>query len=165
MRALSFLSTCALVCLVSSVHAQSSASVRTEARDTALGYMGTGNFLIGRIGRDCLSVVGRTESPKEFVQTWQRRNAKYVLAAAKYMEVRLAEAAAAGGQERRNALLADMQSRSQAAANGLLQSWYASGPKEHVCKRATEMVDTGELDVSPSVKVFAELEALVQWAQ
>ena len=133
--------------------------------DTALAYIGTGNFLVGRIGRDCLSILGRSESPQQFVQSWQSRNAKFVVAAAKYMELRLAEVAASYGEERRNAVLKDMMSRSQAAADGLLQSWYKSGTKEAVLKRAVEMVDTGTLDVSPSVSVFGDLQALVEWAQ
>jgi hypothetical protein len=87
------------------------------------------------------------------------------MSAAKYMELRLAEVAASYGEERRNAVLKDMMSRSQAAADGLLHSWYKSGTKEAVCKRAVELVDTGRLDVSPSVSVFGDLQALVEWAQ
>jgi hypothetical protein len=87
------------------------------------------------------------------------------MAAAKYMELRLAEVAASYGEERRNAVVKDMMSRSQAAADGLLQSWYRSGAKEAVCTRAVEMVETGRLDVSPSVSVFGDLQALVEWAQ
>ena len=59
----------------------------------------------------------------------------------------------------------DMMSRSQAAAERLLQTWYQSGTKEAVCKRAVEMVDSGRLDVTPSVSVFGHLQALVEWAQ
>jgi len=145
--------------------AQVPARVQSESRDAALGYMGTANFLIGRIGRDCLSVLGRAESPQQFVQTWQTRNGKYVIAAAKYMEMRLAEVAASNGEQRRGAVQKDMMSRSQTAADDLLQSWYRSGPKDAVCRRAVEMVDTGMLDVSPSSSVFADLQALVDWAQ
>jgi hypothetical protein len=151
--------------VLSVCNAQAQERVQSESRDAALGYMGTGNFLVGRIGRDCLSILGRSESPQQFVQSWQGRNAKFVMAAAKYMELRLAEVAASYGEERRNAVLKDMMSRSQAAAEGLLQSWYKSGTKEAVCKRAVEMVDTGRLDVSPSVSVFSDLQALVEWAQ
>lgn len=146
-------------------HAQTSERVHSESRDAALGYMGTANFLIGRIGRECLAIVGRPESPQQFVQAWQGRNSRFVMAAAKYMESRLAEVAVTGGEERRNAVLKDMMSRSQSAADGLLLTWYKSGPKEDVCRRAVEMVDTGKLDVSPNVSIFGDLQALVEWAR
>lgn len=109
--------------------------------------------------------MGRSDSAPQFVQTWQGRNTKYVSAAAKYMEMRLAEVTASAGEEARNALLQGMMARSQAAANNVLQSWFKSAPKEAVCKRALEMVDSGAYDVSPAVPVFSDLEALVEWAQ
>jgi hypothetical protein len=145
--------------------AQQTSSVISEGRDAALGYTAASNVLIGRIGRDCLAVLGRKESPQEFVQNWQTRNSSYLTASAKYMEMRLNEVLAISGPERRDAVLRDMQREARASADGLLQQWFRDGSKEEVCKRSVGLVDAGAFDISPRSPMFTELQALVDWAK
>lgn len=72
--------------------AQQLESVASESRDAAVGLIGSMQFTVGRLGRDCLSLLGRQESAQEFVGSWQQRNRKYVEAAAGYVQARLQEA-------------------------------------------------------------------------
>lgn len=41
--------------------------ITTESRDASTAYIGTVNFVVGRVGRDCLSKLGRKDSSQEFV--------------------------------------------------------------------------------------------------
>lgn len=147
------------------VKAQQATSVISEARDAALGYIASTNFLIGRIGKDCLTVLGRKETPQDFVKNWQTRNSSYVMASAKYMEMRLNEVLATGGPERRDAVLREMQGKAQASVDGMLQQWFRDRSKEEVCKRSVGLVDAGGFDISQSSPMFQELQALVAWAK
>jgi hypothetical protein len=140
--------------------AQSSPTVRTESRDAALAYIGTMNFIVGRISRDCLKVVGRSESPQEVVQNWQQRNAKYVMAAAKYMETILDNAQTAGGAQGREVLLNKILSASRAPADAMIRGWIEKDGQEVACKRSVQLVDANAFDVSPRVPMFTELESL-----
>jgi hypothetical protein len=147
------------------VKAQLPTSVTSEERDAALGYIASANFLVGRIGRDCLTVLGRKESPQDFARSWQARNSPYVMAAAKYMELKLNEVLVSGGPERKDAVLREMQSKAQASVDGMLQQWFRERSKEEVCKRSVGLVDAGAFDISPSTPMFKELQALVAWAK
>lgn len=155
----------ALVLSASVVQAQETTSVISEEREAALGYITSTNFLIGRVGRDCLSVLGRQESAQDFVRNWQTRNAPYVIASSKYLEIRLNEVLANSGAERRDAILREMQSTTQSNVDGVLQKWFQSGNKEKVCQRVVGLVDAGAFDISTSTPVFKELQALVTWIQ
>ena len=145
--------------------AQTPVPVFSESRVAALGYIATNNFLIGRIGRECLNVLGRKESPQEFVGGWQSRNSTYIMASAKYMEKLLAEVLATSGAERRDAVQRELQARAQASADQTLQQWFQKGTKEEVCKRSVGLVDAGAFDISQSSPMFNELQALVVWAK
>lgn len=140
------------------------ASVATPSRDAALTYVGSGNFIVGRLARECLALVGRADTPQEVVARWQDRNGPYVDASAKYMEKRLAEAAASGGQAARDALQQSMRNAvigtGEEAVRGLLQ-----GRREEACMRAISLLDAGGLDISPKTPMYQELEGLVRWAQ
>jgi hypothetical protein len=144
--------------------AQHAAPATSESRDAASAYIGTGNFIVARIGRECLALVGRPESPQDFVANWQHRNAPFVKASARYMDARVAEAEASGGPERRAAVLRDLraavQGGGEAAVRSLLQ-----GRKEESCMRAITLVDGGALDISPKVPIYDQIEALVRWAE
>jgi hypothetical protein len=80
------------------------------------------------------------------------------------MDARVAEAEASGGAERREAVLralrAAVQGGGEAAVRQLLQ-----GRKEDSCMRAITLVDGGALDISPKVPIYAQIEALVRWAE
>jgi hypothetical protein len=145
--------------------AQPAMPLRAESRDAALGFIGTMNFLVGRIGRDCLQTAGRPESAQELVQSWQQRNAKYVNASAGYMDKILGAALSEGGTERRDQLLREITTPARACADSMLQGWFQKGAKDDVCKRVLGWLDRGGFDISPNVPMYAELEALVKWSQ
>jgi hypothetical protein len=137
----------------------------SESRDAAMAYVGTGNFIVGRLARECLAMVGRSETPQEFVAQWQQRNAQYMAASEKYMNKRLEEAVASGGADKREAVLQSMRtavlSGGEQAVRGMLQN----GRREEACMRAISLLDAGALDISPKTPIYPELEALVRWAQ
>lgn len=137
----------------------------SESRDAASAYIGTNNFLIGRFGAECLPLVGRTESPKEFVQAWQQRNAKYFAASVKYMGKRLDDALAKGGVEQRDAVLREYAVAVRGNGAKAVDEWLGKGTKEEACKRAIIAIDAGKFDISPSIPIYDELEALAAWAQ
>ena len=141
------------------------APAASASRDAALAYVGTGNFIVGRLGRECLAIVGRTESPQEFVAQWQQRNALYVDAAAKYMEKRLQEAAASGGDDKRAAVQKSMRDAVLGSGEVEVRGMLQNGRREESCMRAISLLDAGGLDISPKTPMYKELEALVLWAR
>jgi hypothetical protein len=137
----------------------------SESRDAATAYVSTGNFIVGRLANECLALVGRNESPRQFVTQWQQRNARFVMASAKYVEKRLEEAAASGGPEQREAILRELRAAVQSNGESAVRSWLGNGRKEESCMRAITLLDTGALDISPKVPMYPEIEALVRWAE
>jgi hypothetical protein len=144
---------------------QPAPTATSESRDAALAYIGTGNFIVGRLGRECLAIVGRTESPQEFVAQWQQRNAVYVDASAKYMDRRLEEAAASGGEEKRAAVLKSLRDAVVVGGEQAVSSMLQNGRRGESCMRAISLLDAGGLDISSKTPMFKELAALVRWAQ
>lgn len=143
---------------------QTTAVVTTESRDASVAYIGTSNFVVGRIGRDCLAQLGRSESPQEFVGAWQQRNMKYLTASQKYMDARLGEAEAAGGMEKRNAVIRELTAAVQSSAESIVKSWLDHPDKQDACKRAVALIESRAFDFSPTSRMYAELESLVTWA-
>lgn len=137
----------------------------SESRDASTAYLGTANFVVGRVGRDCLFLLGRNESPQSFVSAWQQRNGKYLLAMQSYMGARFREAEAAGGVERRNAIASALNSAVRSSAEATIKSWLDRPDKEGACKRAVTLIESGSYDVSTTSPMYGELEALVAWAQ
>lgn len=150
--------------LAQAAFAQQAAPATSDARDAASAYIVTGNFIVGRIGRECLALVGRPESPQDFVANWQQRNAPFVKASSRYMDARMAEAAASGGPERREAVLRELRAGVQGSGEAAVQS-LLQGRKEDSCMRAVTLVDAGALDISPKVPIYDQIEALVRWAE
>lgn len=121
------------------------------------------NFTVGRIGRDCLADLGRNESPEQFAESWQRRNTKYVVAAAEYIQARFDEATTKG-DDAKNRLLEELASvRRTAEAD--LKGLYDKHGKDATCKRMTALIDGEAYDITPRVPMFKELEALATWSQ
>jgi len=145
--------------------ASADASLVTESRDASIAYIGTANFVVGRVGRDCLSLVGRSDSPQSLVATWQKRNEKYWLATHKYLEARLAHAEKAGGLEKRNAVVRELTAAVQGGAPSAVKKWLDKPDKTAACKRALAIIESGAYDFSPTSPMFAELESLVAWAE
>lgn len=145
--------------------AQSPLRVENESRDAAAGLVGTENFMIGRIGRDCMPVLGRMETPQQFVQAWQKRNAKYYVSTIKYMKLRLDEALAEGGTAKRDTVLTAYVANIQDNGDAAAKDWLSRGEQKQACERAVATIESGAADITPKVRMFNELEALVDWAQ
>jgi hypothetical protein len=139
--------------------------VTSESRDASTAYLGTSNFVVGRIGRDCLALLNRPETPQAFVSTWQERNAKYLMASQKYMVLRLAEAETSGGPETKNAVISALSAVVQNGAESIVKSWIDRPDKIEACKFAVALIESGAYDVSSSSPMYDELENLVSWAQ
>jgi hypothetical protein len=137
----------------------------SESRDASTAYLGTSNFVVGRVGRECLNLLGRTESPQTFVGAWQQRNVTYLMATQKYMAARFREAEAIGGVNSRNAVANALNSAVRNSAEVTVKSWLDRPDKQTACKRAVELIESGAFDVSTSTPMYKELEALVAWAQ
>ena len=145
--------------------AQQQGSITSESRDASLAYIGTINFIVGRAGSECLSTLGRSESPQQFVAVWQQRNAKYVNAAAMYMEKRLEEAQANGGAEKKAAVFREVTTASRASGETVVRGWFEKGTKEDACKRAVGLIEARAFDFTPQMPMYSELESLASWAQ
>lgn len=135
----------------------------TPERDEASLYIAQRNFVVTRIGNECLALVGRSETPKAFNEAWRQRNAVFVDASAKYLDQRLDDIVATGGQEMRQAALRELQARvstpGEASVRALLQ-----GRKEDACMREITKVEAGAYDISTGLPKYEQLEALVRWA-
>jgi hypothetical protein len=145
--------------------AQQQSTIASESRDASLAYIGTMNFIVGRVGSECLSTLGRSESPQKFVAAWQQRNTKHLNAAAMYMEKRLEEAQANGGAEKKASVFRAVTSVSRANGETVIRSWFAKDTKEVACERAVGLVEAGAFDFTPKMPMFSELESLALWAQ
>jgi hypothetical protein len=148
-----------------SVNAQDGETLTSESRDAASAYMGTMNFVVGRLGLECLSLIGRSETPKEFANAWQQRNAKYFSASIKYMGKRLDAALSSGGIGARDAVLYEYSSAVRRDGEASVADWFRKGNKEDTCKRAVALIDAKAMDVSAKVPMYGELEALASWAE
>lgn len=144
--------------------AQQPAGFATQERDLAAAFIAQGGFVIGRLAHECLSLVGRTDTPKVVVDAWRQRNSRFVAASDKYLDLRLEEAAAAGGSQRREAALRELrgvvQQNGEASVRSLLQ-----GRKEDSCMRVVTLIDAGAFDISTRLPQYEQLEALVKWAE
>ena len=136
-------------------------------RDASAAFIATQHFIVGRIGRDCLSEIGRTESPLEYEQKWEKENAKYFDAATKYIAARLHEIEDSTEREKVDAsYYKSVQNTGAAAAERLL----SKGPKNDACKFALTIVDTGSMGIEEyaqagKLPIMEHLAELVEWAK
>lgn len=153
----------ALATAVPLAGAQPAASFATPERDAAAVYMAEGEFIVSRIATECLELVGRAQSPKALLASWKGRNARFVKASAKYIEMRLQEAEARGPGEREaleKQVRAAVEGNGEASLRSLLQ-----GRREEGCMYGVTLIDTGTLDVLPSSPQYKQLDALARWAE
>ena len=141
--------------------------VATKARDSSAAFVATQNFIVGRLGRDCLSDIGRSETALEYQTKWQKDNAKYYGAATKYMEIRLAEIADPAD---RDALERSYYGSVQKTGEAAVSRQFSNGSKSDVCKYAITLVDTGSMNIEEFGKankllIMQDLEELVEWAK
>lgn len=144
--------------------AQPFTTVVSESRDAASAAIGTLNFTVGRLARDCLPTLNRPQTAQEFAAVWQQRNAKYLSASIKYMGKRLDEAKSKGGEEGAKAVLGAYQNAVSKDGGGSVQDWFSKGAKEDVCKRAISIIEAGGMDISSKMSMYDELESLAAWA-
>lgn len=154
-----------LVSLTTIANAQTASPATSESRDASIAYIGTANFVVGRVGRDCLAMLGRTETPQAFVAVWQQRNVKYLMASQKYMDARFGEAEATGGTEKRNAIMGALTATVRTGAESTVKSWLDLPDKSEACKRSVAIIESGAYDFSPTSPMYGELDSLVSWAQ
>jgi hypothetical protein len=147
----------------SAVQADSSAPFATESRDASAAYVGTANFIVGRMARECLEIIGRKETPQEYVSLWQKRNSKYYAASATYMTMRLKEAERTGGKELMNKVLAAYTGAVRGDGEAAVRATLSKGEKSEACKRWTAIVDSGAFDFNSSSPMSEELDALVRY--
>jgi hypothetical protein len=165
MKSLKYCFVALLVTLATSTHAQAPGAATSESRDASTAYIGTSNFVVGRVGRDCLALLGRSDTPQAFVGAWQQRNTKYLLATQKYMEARFAEAEKSGGVDGRNGIVSALNNAVRNGAETTIKLWLDRPDKAEACKRAVSLIENGSYDFSPTTPMFKELEGLVEWAQ
>lgn len=147
-------------CLAQAAGAQS-ASFATQERDLAALDIASTNLVVSRLGAMCLALVGRPETPQAFVADWQQRNSRFVSASAKYLDQRVAQAAAEG---KRDQALREIRTVVQNNADATLRQ-LLEGRKEDGCMHAITLSDTGALDISPKLLQYDQLEALARWAE
>jgi hypothetical protein len=151
--------------LICDVNAQETDPLETESRNVASAFMGAANFVVGRIGVECLSVLGRLETPREYVNIWQERNAKYYTASTKYVAKKMEAADALGGTVARDAVLKEYSSIVRKEGEATLVEWIGKGNKRDGCQRAVMLIDKGILDVGPEVPIYQDLQALAVWSK
>ena len=140
-------------------------SIASESRDVSLTYIGTANFIVANVAGKCASTFGRDNSSKIFVLSWQERNAKYVLAAAIYMEKLLSEIHDTGGPAERDAVYQEITSAAQENGEAAMRGWFKNSDNTQACQRIAGLIEDGEFDITPQVSMYDELEALADWAQ
>ena len=153
-----------IILLVTSARAQDD-GLETESRNVASAFMGAANFVVGRIGIECLPMLGRLETPREYVNIWQERNAKYYTASTRYIAKKMEAADAIGGSVARDAVLKEYSTIVRKEGEATIFDWIGRGNKREGCQRAVMLIDKGILDVNPEVPVYQDLQALAVWSK
>ena len=143
------------------------ASVESKPRDASATFVETQHFIVSRIGRDCLTEIGRTETPLEYQAKWQRDNARYFDAARKYLATRLTEIENPAARDTVERAFYSSAERTGEAATAQL---FSKGAKYEVCKYAMTLVDTGSMNIeefgkAANLPIMKDLEELVAWAK
>ena len=146
-------------------YAQGIDEVESESRNVASAFLGAANFVVGRIGIECLSMLGRLETPREYVNIWQERNAKYYDASTKYVAKKMEAADASGGVVARDAVLKEYSSIVRKEGEATIAAWVGKSSKREGCQRAVSLIDRGILDVNPEIPIYEDLQALTVWSK
>jgi hypothetical protein len=145
--------------------AQTTGKATSESRNAALAYIGTQNFVVGRVGSECLQMLGRTESPKVFAGVWQERNLKYIAASDKYMQAMLQEAEQSGGKQLQELAMRQLQGIVRTNGEKIVSMVLDHPDRKAACARIVGIMDRGVFDFSETTPIFKELVALVEWAK
>lgn len=151
--------------LICDANAQEADALETESRNVASAFMGAANFVVGRIGVECLSVLGRLETPREYVNIWQERNARYYDASTKYIAKKMESADATGGVVARDAVLKEYSAIVRKEGEATIAAWVGKSNKREGCQRAVSLIDRGILDVNAEIPIYEDLQALAVWSK
>jgi hypothetical protein len=133
--------------------------------DVAAGWIHGRDYIIGNIGAECLTMLGRKESVQEFLGKWEERNAAYLEASVKHFQSRRKEAATRGDLEQREKMEREINEQAIQSANVGLDAMFARGDKVGVCKKVVPLVESKGMDVSDKDPFFVQLESLRKWAE
>ncbi|MGC3962360.1 MAG: hypothetical protein QM803_03280 [Rhodocyclaceae bacterium] len=135
--------------------------IGSESRDAAAAYVGTQNFVVGRMARDCFEILGRSDTPKDFVAAWQSRNQNYYAASVIYMGARLTEVEKTGGEHELKKVATSFQYSVQSQGAATVADFFKKGEKSEVCKRVIGLIENKAFDITPQTPIFSEIEALL----
>ena len=157
----------AFLVTVESISEARAASIESKSRDASAAFVETQHFIVGRIGRDCLAEIGRTETPLEYQTKWQRDNAKYFHAARKYLAIRLTEIE---NPAARDAVERGFYTSAERTGEAATAQLFSKGAKNEVCKYAITLVDTGSMNIeefgkATKLPIMKDLEELTNWAK
>lgn len=159
----------ALIVLLSPALAVAQSPTPAEMRDSAVAFIRTQRFIVGRLARDCVEALGSKESPRAILEKWDKDNAKYVGAADKFWASRLVEIQEQDGpaarEERDTMLYVTVERNGAKNAAGIL----AQGDKTEVCKAAITSIEVGKMNLENMAKerkmpIFGTIDELVEWA-
>jgi hypothetical protein len=150
---------------IQTVQAQEVDALESESRNVSSAFIGAANFVVGRIGIECLGLLGRLETPREYVNIWQERNAKYYNASTRYIAKKMEAAEATGGVVARDAVLKEYSAIVRKEGEGTIVDLVGKGNKREGCHRAVMLIDQGILDVNADIPIYQDLQALAVWAK
>jgi hypothetical protein len=142
--------------------ADSSGRIATESRDAASAYIGTSNFVVGRMAVECFGLLERSQSPQEYAARWRQRNAKFYAASVTYLGQRLKEAEQGGGPAAKNAVLTELNAAVRGSGVATVADFFKKGEKIDICRRVIGLIDQGAFDIKPSSPMYPELLAFVR---
>jgi hypothetical protein len=140
----------------------------TEGRNAAAAFIGTQNFMIGRMSRECQPVLEKPEAwVKEPVTAWQSRNSRYWRANLNYMTKQLDAALAKGGASVRDRVVAAYSSAVHKDGAGAVDDWFnkSKGSRQEACERFFSFLTEGKFDIRSGGPLSTELDDLVEHFQ
>ena len=149
---------------VRTVDSYTESEIYSEPHSAAAAAISTQNFIVGRMARDCTSVLSKPASyAKDREQAWQERNREYVDSATMFAANTLSYAKRIGGPDAEKkvyeAFITSVQSNGIAAVNDQM---HGAPTKLEACSRFEAAVDAGKFDVTPSHPFYKELNEIVQ---
>lgn len=135
-----------------------------ESRNAAAGFAGTMKFAVGRGARECRDVLGKDDSYMHaIVDDWLSRNGTYSHAAESWTSLILTSVANNVGPEKARemgaTIMRTIQTNAQTTVDGLLGTTAAD--QSTSCANFQGLVHSGKLDITPSAKLYPELQELV----
>jgi hypothetical protein len=138
----------------------------SEPHNAAAASLGQTNFFIGRMGRECFTLLQKPESwMHDLVKSWQDRNAKYYVATQAYLLVLVKETERVKGKEAADRTVAAYTAAVTRDGEGAVADAFAKVSKLEMCKKIVGLIDAGAFDVNSKHPFFTELERLANVAK